>query len=170
MTAWLAHSSNYGLFLLVAAGYLSVQHIRRPYAVVQANSLPDFLVFAALVPKLLGCRVVAFVQEPTPELAETLLGRKWLTRFLSRIEQWSIRFADHSLTVTEELKGRYVERGASADRITVVLNCADPDNFLGNWSPPPLPAKSWIRGCLPRHHRGSLRSGYDHRCRAHPAR
>lgn len=133
---------NYGLFLLVAAGYLSVQHIRRPYAVVQANSLPDFLVFAALVPKLLGCRVVAFMQEPTPELAETLLGRKWLTRFLSRIEQWSIRFADHSLTVTEELKGRYVERGASADRITVVLNCADPDNFLGNWSPPPLPAKS----------------------------
>jgi glycosyltransferase involved in cell wall biosynthesis len=133
---------DYGLFLLFAAGYLSVQHIRRPYAVVQAISLPDFLVFAALVPKLLGCRVVAYMQEPTPELAATLFGRKWLTSFLSRIEQWSIRFADHTVTVTEQLKQRYVERGASADRITVVLNCADPGIFLENWSPPPAGAKS----------------------------
>jgi glycosyltransferase involved in cell wall biosynthesis len=133
---------SYGLFLLFAAGFLSVQHVRRPYAVVQANSLPDFLVFAALVPKLLGCRVVAFLQEPTPELAETILGRKWLTRFLSRVEQWSIRFADHSVTVTEQLKQRLVERGASADRITVVLNCADPGTFLGNWSPPAVESKS----------------------------
>jgi glycosyltransferase involved in cell wall biosynthesis len=132
----------YGLFLLCAAAFLSVQHIRRPYAVVQANSLPDFLVFAALVPKLLGCRVVANMQEPTPELAETILGRKWLTSVLARIEQWSIRFADHSVTVTEQLKQRYVERGASADRITVVLNCADPGTFLGNWSPPAVESKS----------------------------
>jgi len=127
---------GYGLFLLIAAGFLSIQHVRRPYAVVQANSLPDFLVFAALVPKLLGCRVVAYLQEPTPELAETIHGRKWLASLLARIEQWSIRFADHSVTVTEQLKQRYVERGASAGRITVVLNCADPAIFLENWSPP----------------------------------
>jgi glycosyltransferase involved in cell wall biosynthesis len=133
---------GYGLFLLSAGGYLSVQHIRRRYAVVQAISLPDFLVFAALVPKLFGCRVVAQMQEPTPELAATLIGRKWLTSFLSRIEQWSIRFADHTITVTEQLKQRFVERGASADRITVVLNCADPGIFLENWSPPPTGTKS----------------------------
>src|SRR5580658_9709248 len=67
---------GYGVFLLRAAAYLSVQHLRRPYALVQANSMPDFLVFAALVPKLLGARVVVYMQEPTPELAETILGRK----------------------------------------------------------------------------------------------
>jgi glycosyltransferase involved in cell wall biosynthesis len=133
---------GYGLFLLFAAGFLSVQHIRKRYAVVQANSLPDFLVFAALVPKLLGCRVVAYLQEPTPELAETILGRKRLTSFLSRIEQRSIRFADHTVTVTQQLKHRYVERGASADRITVVLNCPDPATFLGDWSPPPRSSES----------------------------
>jgi glycosyltransferase involved in cell wall biosynthesis len=133
---------NYGLFTLCAAAFLSIRHIRRPYAVVQANSMPDFLVFAALVPKLLGCRLVAYLQEPTPELAETIVGRKWLTSFLSRIEQWSIRFADHTVTVTEQLKQRFVERGAPADRITVVLNCTDPSTFLENWSPPSLESKS----------------------------
>jgi glycosyltransferase involved in cell wall biosynthesis len=133
---------GYGLFFLLAAGNVSVRHIRRPYAVVQANSLPDFLVFAALMPKLLGCRVIAYMQEPTPELAETAIGRNWTTGVLARIEQWAMRFADHSVTVTDQLKQRYVERGIAADRITVVLNCADPDIVRGKWSPQPTVTKS----------------------------
>jgi glycosyltransferase involved in cell wall biosynthesis len=133
---------GYGLFFLFAAWHVSIQHVRRPYAVVQANSLPDFLMFAALVPKLLGCRVVAYMQEPAPELAATILGKKWITGFLARIEQWAIRSADHSVTVTDQLKQRYVERGAAADRLTVVLNCADPGILLKNWSPTPIESKS----------------------------
>jgi glycosyltransferase involved in cell wall biosynthesis len=125
-------AAGYGLFFLSTAARVSVQHIRRPYTVVQANSLPDFLVFAALVPKLLGCRVVAYMQEPAPELAETILGQSWLIGFLARVEQWAIRFADHTVTVTDQLKQRYVERGAPADKITVVLNCPDPGIFLGS--------------------------------------
>jgi glycosyltransferase involved in cell wall biosynthesis len=42
------------------------------------------------------------------------------------------------VTVTDQLKQRYVERGAAADRITVVLNCADPSTLLENWSPTPI--------------------------------
>ena len=133
---------GYGLFFLFATGNVSIRHIRRPYAVVQANSLPDFLVFAALVPKLLGCRVVAYMQEPTPELAATIFDQKWIAGFLARIEQLAIRFADHAVTVTDQLKQRYIERGAAEDRITVVLNCADPGIFLANWSPSPVEDKS----------------------------
>jgi glycosyltransferase involved in cell wall biosynthesis len=133
---------GYGLFFLFAAGRVSVQHIRRPYAVVQANSLPDFLVFAALVPKLLGCPVVVYLQEPAPELAETILGQNWITGFLARVEQWAIRFADHTVTVTDQLKQRYVERGAAADRITVVLNCPDPSTVLGNVNRPSSPVRA----------------------------
>jgi glycosyltransferase involved in cell wall biosynthesis len=133
---------GYGLFFVFAAGHVSIRHIRKPYAVVQANSLPDFLVFAALVPKLLGCRVVAYMQEPTPELATMILKNKWITGFLSRVEQWAIQFADHCVTVTDQLKQRYVESGAPEDRITVVLNCADPDIILRNWSPSPIESES----------------------------
>lgn len=130
---------GYGLFFLYVSGNVAIRHIRRPYAVVQANSLPDFLVFAALAPKLLfGCRVVAYMQEPAPELAATVLGRKWVAGLLARVEQGAIRFADHAVTVSDQLKQRYVERGAAADRITVVLNCADPAIMLANWSPGPI--------------------------------
>lgn len=116
----------YGRFFLLAAGYLSAQHVRRPYAVVQVCSMPDFLVFAALVPRLFGSKVVVKLQEPTPELATTVFGPTPLTAVLARIEQWAIRFAHHTVTVTEQLKQRFVERGAPAERITAVLNCADP--------------------------------------------
>jgi glycosyltransferase involved in cell wall biosynthesis len=128
---------DYGRFCLFAAGVLSVRHIRRPYTVVQVNSMPDFLVFAGLVPKLFGSRVVAYMQEPTPELAATIFGPTRLTGVLARIEQAAIRFADHTVTVTDQLKQRYVERGAAADDISVVLNCSDPGTVFQNWSPSP---------------------------------
>jgi glycosyltransferase involved in cell wall biosynthesis len=131
---------NYGCFFALAAGTLTMRHIRHPYAVVQANSMPDFLVFAALVPKLMGSRAVAFMHEPTPELAETVFGPGLLTRILVRVEQASLRFADHAITVTEQLKQRYVERGAEADHITVVLNCVDPAAMLADWTPAQITA------------------------------
>jgi glycosyltransferase involved in cell wall biosynthesis len=129
------YALNYGRFFALAAGTLTMRHLRRPYAVVQANSMPDFLVFTAIVPKLLGSRVIAYMHEPTPELAETVFGPGRLTRILALIEQRSIRFADHTVTVTDQLKQRYVERGAKADRITVVLNCVDPAAMKADWTP-----------------------------------
>lgn len=128
---------DYALFFVMAAWTLTVRHLRRPYAVVQVNTMPDFLVFAAAIPRLLGSRLFLFMNEPVPELANTLYGPGMVTRVLERIEQRALRFADQSYTVTEQLKQRYVERGAVADRITVVLNGADPNVRFGTWAPSP---------------------------------
>ena len=138
------YAFDYGRFFVFAAGILAVRHVRRPYHVVQVNSMPDFLVFAALIPKLLGSRIIAYMAEPTPELAETLFGRGCLTRILALIEQRALRFADHSVTVTDQLKQRYVERGAAPDRITVVLNGADPGTMLRDELPTPTESKSGL--------------------------
>jgi glycosyltransferase involved in cell wall biosynthesis len=133
------YAFDYGSFFVLAAVTLAIRHLRRPYAVVQVYTMPDFLVFAAAIPKLLGSRVVAYMNEPTPELFETLYGAGRLRRSLERIEQRALRFATHAITVTEQLKERYVERGADPDRISVVLNAADPMSGLGGWSPAPKP-------------------------------
>ena len=129
------YALDYAWFFILAAVTLTVRHVHRPYRVIQAFSMPDFLAFAALIPKLLGSRVIAYMGEPTPELAETLYGPGLLSGILARIEQWTLRFADHSITVTEQLKQRYVERGARGDQITVVLNGADPGAVFAGWSP-----------------------------------
>ena len=130
----IGYAIGYGWFFLLTATVLAGRHLRRRYAVVQINTMPDFLVFAAIVPKLLGSRVVAYMKEPTPELAEVIYGPGRLTRALARIEQWTLRFADHSVTVTEQLKQRFVERGARADRISVVLNGTGAETLISSWT------------------------------------
>src|ERR1051325_7359669 len=77
------------------------------------------------------------MNEPTPELFETLYETKRFDRPLKRIEQAVLRFADRAITVTEQLKSRYVERGADPDKITVVLNAADSASDTAGWTPPP---------------------------------
>jgi glycosyltransferase involved in cell wall biosynthesis len=55
---------------------------------------------------------------------------------MERIEQGVLGFADHAITVTEQLKARYVERGADGSRISVVLNAADPSSDRAGWEAP----------------------------------
>jgi glycosyltransferase involved in cell wall biosynthesis len=140
-TSRVRYALDYALFFFMAAWTLTIRHLRRPYAVVQVNTMPDFLVFAATLPRLLGARLFLFMNEPVPELAETIYGRGSVTRILERIEQRALAFADHAYTVTEQLKQRYVHRGAAGDRISVVLNGADPNVRFGIWSPPSNPPK-----------------------------
>jgi glycosyltransferase involved in cell wall biosynthesis len=127
---------DYGWFFTLATGTLAARHLRRRYAAVQIYTMPDFLVFAGAIPKLFGSRVIAYMNEPTPELFETLYETKKFDRVLKRIEQAVLRFADHSITVTEQLKQRYVERGADPDKISVVLNAADSASDTAGWTPP----------------------------------
>jgi len=132
----LRHVVDYAWFFVLAATTITLRHVGRPYAVVQVYTLPDVLVFAAAIPKLLGARVVAYMNEPMPELFATLYGGARLERLLKRIEQRVLRFADRAVTVTEELRERFVERGAVEDKIAVVFNAADPRNRLADWTPP----------------------------------
>lgn len=140
-TTRLRYALDYALFFVLAAATLAVRHARRPYAAVQINTMPDFLAFAGAIPRLLGSRLFVFMNEPTPELAETVFGPGPLPRLLARIEQRTLSFVDHAYTVTDQLKARYVERGADGERITVVLNGTDPGLRLDGWSPSPNGAK-----------------------------
>lgn len=121
---------DYFMFFLAATVTVARLHLQRPFRVVQANSMPDILVFTALVPRLFGAKVVAFMKEPTPELGLTKYGSARLARLLQVIEQAALRFADLAFTVTEELKDAYVARGADPDKIVVVLNGPEAQHLL----------------------------------------
>jgi glycosyltransferase involved in cell wall biosynthesis len=128
---------EYLAFFAVATVVVNALHVRRRYDVVQANSVPDFLVFVAAGPRLLGARAVLDLHECMPEF----FASKFKSgsdhpgvRLMAGIERISIRFADAAITVTEPMRERFLERGAPADKVTVVLNGADetvfdPDRF-----------------------------------------
>jgi glycosyltransferase involved in cell wall biosynthesis len=62
-------------FFLAAALLLARKHLSSPYNVLYIHSVPDFQVFAALVPKLLGARIILDIHDILPELPGLVDGR-----------------------------------------------------------------------------------------------
>lgn len=123
---------EYLAFLMAAGFWLSVRHLRRRYHSVQVHNLPDFLVFAAVVPKLTGARVLLDLHDLMPEFLAARLNvsmRHPLVRLVMLQERLSCGFADQVITVTDGWRQRLIERGVRADKISVVMNVADPHLF-----------------------------------------
>jgi len=118
---------EYATSFIMMAVLCTMRHISRPYDRIQVNTMPDFLVFAAAVPKLFGVPVLLDLHEPTPELWTTKYGARHslLRRVQTRIQMSAISYADACLTVTEALKTRLGERGADLNKITVVSNVCE---------------------------------------------
>jgi glycosyltransferase involved in cell wall biosynthesis len=112
---------DYLSFFILATIKCTVLHLQNPFYAIQVNTMPDFLVFSAVIPKLLRAKVLIMMQEPVPELWETR-NNSPPPRILALTEQAALRFADSAFTVTEQLKKTYVSRGADASKINVILN------------------------------------------------
>lgn len=124
---------EYNAFFVLASIKLAGLHRKGRFAAVQVNTMPDYLVFVALYPKLTGARVVLHLHEPIPELFGTMFPSRWYTRpflwTLERVEQQSIRFADRAITVTDQMRDNFVRRGADKNKIAVVVNVPDDRYF-----------------------------------------
>jgi len=119
-------------FLLLAGVTVTWLHLRRPYDVVCVHNMPDFLVFSALFPKLLGAKIILDVQDVSPEL----MGAKAKGRhrgLVIRLATWQERistaFAHHVVTTGWLFEELLVQRGVPKEKITSILNSADPSLF-----------------------------------------
>jgi glycosyltransferase involved in cell wall biosynthesis len=116
---------EYLVFFFLSAASLTIAHLRQPFSVIQVNTMPDFLIFATLIPRLLGAKITLQMYEPMPELWATRFTLHFPIAVLRRIQQWSIRYAETVLTVTQNLKDNLVAHGADPNKIRVVLNVPD---------------------------------------------
>lgn len=132
--------AEYACFFLVASVLLSVRVLRRRFDLVQVNSVPDALVFVALIARIRGARIVLDLQEPMPEFFATRFGAPMshpAVRLVASVEQAAIRFADHVITPTEPMRREFVRRGADAAKISVVMDGADERVFGPGRAPAP---------------------------------
>src|SRR2546425_11168806 len=87
--------------------------------------MPDFLVFTAVVPRLLGARVILDLHDPMPELFRSIFGLRrdqLLFRCLLKLEKLSIAFADVVLTPNIAFKEIFASRSCLAEKIQIVMN------------------------------------------------
>ncbi|MEM2125312.1 MAG: glycosyltransferase family 4 protein [Candidatus Methanosuratincola sp.] len=123
---------EYLAFFLLALIRLVVLQIRRRYQVVQVHNLPDFLVFAALAPKLAGARIILDIHDLMPEFYASRFNRSLESlpvRLVVWQEQLSCRFADHVITVSEHWRQTLIQRGVTKEKCSVVMNVADESIF-----------------------------------------
>ena len=122
-------------FLVLATSWL-LRSVIRPYDVVQVHNPPDFLLAAAMIPRLVGSRVVLDVHDFAPELFELRFERApaSVRRGLARIERWAFRTPDAVVTVNQRYAERIARiRGADAE---VVLNSLDEGLLPEDAAPP----------------------------------
>ena len=128
----LNYLAQYGAFFVFAAVLTAILHLRRRFDLVQVCTVPDSLVFAAIVPKLFGARVILDLHECMPEFYAVKFGAGMqhpVVRLIAWIEQAAIRFADLALTCTDQMRDAFVSRGAPADKVLVIVNSADESEF-----------------------------------------
>jgi glycosyltransferase involved in cell wall biosynthesis len=104
----------WSLFAIRACVKVARLQFKHNFDVVHVHNLPDFLVFAALVPKCLGAHVLLHIQDVTPELMAIKASgmRRRVTVALSKIqERISTAFADHVVTVGWPFEKPLMERG-----------------------------------------------------------
>ena len=102
--------------------------LKRRYDLVYIHNMPDILVASALVPKMLGAKVILDQHDPMPELMRTIFGldqSSYGVRFLSWLEKWSIARADLVITVNEACKRIFGSRSCRPEKIGVVMNSPD---------------------------------------------
>ena len=129
---------EYLQFFALAAAVLAARRLRGRYDVVHLHNLPDFLVFAAVVPRLTGSRVVLDLHDLMPEFFCSQSGRAPTSlagRVLLVQERLACRFAHRVVTVTDAWRDTLASRSVSAERCFVVRNVADQDVFHPAVSP-----------------------------------
>jgi glycosyltransferase involved in cell wall biosynthesis len=119
-------------FLLVSSWEVSRRHWRERYDIVHVHNIPDFLVFAALYPKLTGAKIILDVHDIVPELFAAIFKEPphsiWV-RALKSMERFSAWFANHIILSNHLWLEKYTSRAAPKDKCSVFINHVDTNIF-----------------------------------------
>jgi glycosyltransferase involved in cell wall biosynthesis len=120
------------MFFLRAMVLLSINHLRKPYQLIHVHSVPDFLVFTAWLPRLMGAKVILDIHDLLPEFyASKFLGTKKsrMFDFLVWVERVSCAFAHHVIVPNHLWQQRLQSRSVPITKCSVILNYPDPSMF-----------------------------------------
>lgn len=132
-----AYASRIVRFLLRATVFLAQRHKERPYDLIHVHNVPDFLVFAAIVPKLKKVPIILDIHDLLPEFYASkfkLTHTSRLFNVLTWIERQCATFATHVIVANHLWRDRLVARSGCAHKCTVVRNHPDPALFCGELS------------------------------------
>ncbi len=128
----LTYMLQYASFIFNCSFRLAFRTLGGRFKLVHVHNMPDVLVFSALVPRLLGARVLLDLHDPMPELMMSIFGlhaESRAVRWLKFFEKLSLGFADAVVTVNLACKKIFTSRSCRAEKLHVVMNAPDEGIF-----------------------------------------
>jgi glycosyltransferase involved in cell wall biosynthesis len=125
-----AYVLSYVRFLAAATGACVKKLLKGELDVVHVHNLPDFLVFAAVLPRLAGRKVVLDIHDSVPEtFATKFSGNAVLHKALCLEERVSAAVAHKVICVNHPQRDVLVGRGIPASKTFISMNVPDPRIF-----------------------------------------
>lgn len=120
------------IFFLRSAWILLVRTIRDPYDIIHVHSVPDFEVFASMVPRLRGSRIILDIHDIVPEFyaSKFKVGERSITyRILLLIEKLSSAYSSHVIISNHLWYSKLVRRSVKPEKCTAIINFPDTSIF-----------------------------------------
>jgi glycosyltransferase involved in cell wall biosynthesis len=115
-------------FLWNASGWIAQNHRRDPYDLLHIHNVPDFLVFAAVYPKLKGAKVILDIHDIVPEFYGSKFAAKdksIVVTLLKWMERASAAVADHVIIANHLWLDKYRQRTGANGKCSVFINNVD---------------------------------------------
>ena len=105
--------------------------VSRQVDVVHVHNMPDFLVFAGLVPRLLGKKLILDVHDSVPEtyMVKFNMSRPLLFKSLCLEESLSCALAHEIICVNHVQRDVLVKRGIPLEKMHICMNVPDHKRF-----------------------------------------
>jgi glycosyltransferase involved in cell wall biosynthesis len=119
-------------FFIRSAWFLAKEHLRKPYDLIHVHSVPDFEVFAAVIPKLRGAKVVLDIHDIVPEFYASKFGvgkESLVFSALKLVERWSSAFSDHVISANHLWEKVLTSRAVAPEKCTTFLNYPEKSRF-----------------------------------------
>lgn len=103
------------------------------YDVIHVHSVPDFMVFAAWLPKMRGAKIILDIHDVLPEFYSSKFGageNSLIFKFLLKIEKFSAAFADHVIIANDIWREKLIRRSVNSKKCSAILNFPDRTIFF----------------------------------------
>jgi len=115
-------------FFIKSLFFVTKFHLKNKYQLVHVHTVPDFEVFAAIIPKLFGAKIILDIHDILPELYASKFSqgkRGLLFKLLTYVEKISTGFADHVIIANDLWYNTLTTRSVNPKHCTALLNYPD---------------------------------------------
>lgn len=120
------------LFFINSFIFLTKMHLKKRYDLIHVHSIPDFEVFATLIPKLTGAKIILDIHDIVPELYVSKFNcneNSIIYKALVFIEKISCNFSDKVITANHIWEKKLISRSVKKNKCSVIMNFPDPSIF-----------------------------------------